>query len=218
MAGRGESGQAMIEMGIYMTVFCIITIGLVDVGRAFYQYNALANAARYASRWGSVVGGNCSSFEQESSIQGANDWCYQLQSQLNAPFWQQAGNMPLQPGGTYCPSTYGAAGFPIADYYSASDYITSNTSTIVGAVAERFDTNSGSSSMITGPATPGFDLSQLKVCIQLPYNSASTSSFPYVVSPGSRVTVYLYYPFTPVTTLLGHGTINLTASSSYEIE
>ncbi len=204
----------MVEMAIILSIFFVLTLGLIDVGRAFYQYNAISTAARYAARWGSVVGGTCAT-TQEALASGSNDWCYQLGSQLTTPFWQQPGNMPLQPGGTPCPSSYGDPSFPSADYYTVSDYDTPSSTTIIGSVAQRFDTNSTSSNVLAGAATPGFDLTQLKACIQLPWDSVRSA---YATAPGNRVEVYLYYKFAPITTLLAHANINLTASSTYGIE
>src|SRR5947209_7043762 len=99
LRGR-DSGQTIVEFAIIGTVLMMLTIGLVDVGRGFYQYNAVSSASHFGSRWAAVVGGTC-------IIPGSStaDWC----TQQNSPnfrvgqvstgatqnFWQQTGNVPL---------------------------------------------------------------------------------------------------------------------------
>jgi hypothetical protein len=120
--------------------------------------------------------------------------------------------MPLQSVGTSCPTTYNSA---FTGYYTASTY--KGTTTIAGAVAQRFDSDYNHKTKTVGDATPGFDLTQLKICIQLPTSSTSgTSAWSYLA--GDSVTVYLYYPFQPVSALFGRVTLNLVASSQYEVE
>jgi hypothetical protein len=99
-----------------------------------------------------------------------------------------------------------------------SDYTASTSTTVVGAVAQKFDTNSTSSNLITGALTPGFDLSQMRVCIQLPPEAYPSSGTNVTVGPGYLVTVYVYYPFKPVGGLFGNVTLNLIGSSQYEVE
>jgi Flp pilus assembly protein TadG len=54
-----QKGAAMVELAIVLPVLLIITFGIVELGRALYQHNALGkgadSAARYMSRaWGTV--------------------------------------------------------------------------------------------------------------------------------------------------------------------
>lgn len=223
--GRGEQGQALIEFAIIFSVFTMLTVGLVDVGRAFYQYNALSSAARFGARWASVVGGVC--------IQpGANatDWCNQ-QGTANGGFWSQPGNAPLQGTNVPCPA-YSAA--TANDYYSASDPdndgdndysasgntdgdVVSDDTTIVGVIDQHFDTSSTSSSFVVG-AIGGFDLSKLRVCIQStapPPVPPATTGIP---AAGDYVTVVLSYHFEPVSMILAHASFDLDSTSQYEIQ
>lgn len=223
-SNRGERGQAMVEFAIIFFVFMMLTTGLVDVGRAFYQYNALSSAARFGARWAAVVGGTC-------DLQGANstDWCNQ-QGKATGGFWTQSGNVPLQGANAPCPS-YSAN--PAA-YYSAADpdndadndYSASgdtdggdgsgNSTTIVGTVDQHFDTSSTSSNFIVG-AIGGFDLTNLKVCIQTTAPPAVAPNVP-VPSPGDYVRVVLHYHFNPVSFILARASFNLDATSEYEIQ
>ena len=226
--GGRERGQAAVEFAIIGLILMMLTVGLVDAGRAFYGYNAISVAARYAARWGSVVGGTCSGPFRGGSV---SDWCNQL-GQATTDFWNTPGNKPLQGGpGSSCPwDPSGNCACPKTilnpvpsnnPYYAVSPTYTSSTSTtIVGTVAQRFDTNATSSNFITGALTPGFDLTQMEVCIQLPPEAYanSGSSGNVTVGPGYLVTVYVYYPFKPAGGLFGNVQLNLIGSSQYEIE
>jgi hypothetical protein len=49
----------MVEFGLVLPIFLAILIGMVDVGRAVWANNTVANAAREAARFASVHGGSC---------------------------------------------------------------------------------------------------------------------------------------------------------------
>jgi hypothetical protein len=204
-----ERGQATVELALILIIMLMLSGGLLDVGRGIYEYNALGSAARYAARWGSVVGGQC--YKLADYGKSTSDWCDQL-SNNTTYFWSQPGNKPLQTGDTSCPDGLDSS---FTGFYKVSDYAGTSSTTIVGAIAKRFDSNSSSRSFIVGAATPGFDLSQLKVCIQLPWNSNFSNWNAY---PGDTVTVKIYYPFKPVSSLIFGGTVTLTGSSTYNIE
>jgi hypothetical protein len=205
-----EDGQAAVEMALILTVLLMLTVGLVDVGRAFYSYNAVSMASRDAARWASVVGGTCSGPFRGGSV---SDWCNQF-GQASSDFWNTLGNKPSQGNGA-CSQTMPASG----TYYKASTYASSTSTTIVGTVAQRFDTNQTQSTWVTGALAPGFDLSKLQVCIQLPPEAyANSINGSVTVGPGYLVTVYIYYPFKPAEGLFGGAQLNLIASSQFETE
>ena len=52
-------GQGLVEFALVLPVFLVILIGMVDLGRAIWANNAVANAAREAARFASVHGGSC---------------------------------------------------------------------------------------------------------------------------------------------------------------
>jgi len=55
---RGRSrGQGLVEFALVLPVFLAILIGMVDLGRAVWANNSVANAAREAARYASVHGG-----------------------------------------------------------------------------------------------------------------------------------------------------------------
>jgi hypothetical protein len=189
------------------SVLLILTVGLVDAGRAFYQYNAVASAARDADRWASVVGGTCA-----DALPGSSDWCNDLGLSPSTPFWQQAGNAPRQTGGASCPSTPSDA-----NSYAASGYATGPVTTVVGDVVHRHDSNATSRSFQPGSRTPGFELSQLRVCIALP-DSWDASKSMYIVKEGDHVAVTVYTVFGLVSPLLGGRQLPLVSSAETEIE
>lgn len=47
---RPKHGQALVEFAILLPVLLVILLGIVDVGRMVYAYNAVSNAAREAGR------------------------------------------------------------------------------------------------------------------------------------------------------------------------
>ncbi len=47
---RDSRGQALVEFSLAIIVFLVLMLGIVDFGRAIYQYNAVAQAAREIAR------------------------------------------------------------------------------------------------------------------------------------------------------------------------
>lgn len=47
---RNQRGQTLVEFAAAITVFLFLIFGILDIGRAVYAYNALANAARQGAR------------------------------------------------------------------------------------------------------------------------------------------------------------------------
>lgn len=204
---RSERGQAAIEMGIVMTCLLLFTGGTLDFSRCFLQYNLIQAAAGYGARWASVVGGVCGSPDGTSST----DWCNQ-EGGVSRSFWTQTGNAPLQPNGVACPSHYDPT---FTGYYTVANFMTGQSTSIVGALAQHYDTSSYSWNFIRGSLVPGFDLSKLKVCIQLPWNAATTR---WAAASGDQATVFVYYPYQPVTFLGTLHQINLVGSAEYRID
>lgn len=53
---KQQQGVAMIEMAITMSLLIFIVFGITEFGRAIYQYDTLAKAARDAARYLSTKG------------------------------------------------------------------------------------------------------------------------------------------------------------------
>lgn len=51
-------GQSLVEFALVLPLFLTILIGMVDVGRAIWANNVIANAAREAARYAIVHGGS----------------------------------------------------------------------------------------------------------------------------------------------------------------
>jgi hypothetical protein len=49
-----ERGQAVVEFALAITVFLVILMGIVDLGRGIYMYNGVSQAAREIARVTSV--------------------------------------------------------------------------------------------------------------------------------------------------------------------
>jgi len=53
-----ERGQTMVEFGMVVVVFMVIVLGIVEAGRAVWNYNTLSNAVREGTRYAMVHGAN----------------------------------------------------------------------------------------------------------------------------------------------------------------
>ena len=52
-----NGGQALVEFSLAIVVFLMLMMGIVDLGRAIYQYNGVAQAAREIARVTAVHSG-----------------------------------------------------------------------------------------------------------------------------------------------------------------
>jgi Flp pilus assembly protein TadG len=43
---RGERGQALVELALFIPLLTVLTFGAIDLGRVYFAYTALTNAAR----------------------------------------------------------------------------------------------------------------------------------------------------------------------------
>jgi len=57
---RRERGQALVEFAVVGIVFLIVVFGVIDVGRAVWNYNTLAQATREGTRYAIVHGARSS--------------------------------------------------------------------------------------------------------------------------------------------------------------
>ena len=53
---RRDSGQELVEFALVFPVLMLLVLGIIEVGRIMYSYNAIANAAREGARWAVVPG------------------------------------------------------------------------------------------------------------------------------------------------------------------
>jgi Flp pilus assembly protein TadG len=52
-----EKGQAFVEFALTITLFLLLVLGIIEVGRLLFYYSAIATAAREGARYGSAAGG-----------------------------------------------------------------------------------------------------------------------------------------------------------------
>jgi len=50
MRRADEAGQGMVEFALVLPVMVLLMIGLIDIGRAVFGYNTIANASRESAR------------------------------------------------------------------------------------------------------------------------------------------------------------------------
>ena len=68
----GERGQGLVEFSIAITVFLLLVMGTIDLGRAVYQFNGVSQAARELARVASVhPGGTLGTSSQATSTLAA---------------------------------------------------------------------------------------------------------------------------------------------------
>ena len=68
----GEGGQSLVEFSLAITIFLVLVMGTVDLGRAVYQFNGVSQAARELARVASVhPGGTLGSSSESSSTLAA---------------------------------------------------------------------------------------------------------------------------------------------------
>jgi TadE-like protein len=222
----GESGQALVEFAFVATALMIMTVGLADAGRAFFQYNAVSASARYAARWASVEGNTCS---ENPSTSGSSDWCNKFNTTASS-FWTQSGNQPLQGRNTPCPKNIDYSLLPPMSgansryYYSDTNAAAANqvttyarTPTIVGSVLQKLDTSNSSTNIVKGAITPGFDSSKILVCIWTSEQTSDIANGLYD-RPGSRIGVNVYYPFTLISNEFTTKSFDLIGSADYGVE
>lgn len=66
-----EAGQALVEFSLTFIIFMILVLGVVDVGRAVWNYNTLASATREGTRY-AMVHGSASSAPSGPAANDAN--------------------------------------------------------------------------------------------------------------------------------------------------
>ena len=55
---HATAGQAMVEFALILPLLVLIAFGILDLGRVFYTYEALANATREGARYCALHPGN----------------------------------------------------------------------------------------------------------------------------------------------------------------
>jgi len=72
-ARKRAGGQGLVEFALVLPVFMVMLIGMVDLGRAIWANNSVANAAREAARFASVHGGSCE--DLTGSVCSSSNYC-----------------------------------------------------------------------------------------------------------------------------------------------
>ncbi len=50
LVGNRTRGQGLVEFALILPIFLLMIFGILDIGRAIYAYNTVANSARTAAR------------------------------------------------------------------------------------------------------------------------------------------------------------------------
>ena len=57
---RNQAGQSLVEFALSSVLFFTVIFGIVQFGRAVWQYNTVSNLAQEGARWASVRGNTSS--------------------------------------------------------------------------------------------------------------------------------------------------------------
>lgn len=60
---KKERGQALVEMSVSMTALLILLVGIADLGRAFFTYISLRDAAQEGALYATYAAVDCSGIE-----------------------------------------------------------------------------------------------------------------------------------------------------------
>jgi Flp pilus assembly protein TadG len=74
---RRQRGQSLTEMAIFITILMLLMAGVIDLGRAYYSYLALKDAAAEGAAYGSIEPGNLAGIDARvrgESPGGLIDW------------------------------------------------------------------------------------------------------------------------------------------------
>lgn len=52
---KGSRGDGLVEFALVLPILIMLLMGILDLGRAFYAYSAIANAAREGARQGIIT-------------------------------------------------------------------------------------------------------------------------------------------------------------------
>ena len=59
MIRKKQRGQALVEMALVFPVFILLVMGILDLGRAVWQANTMAEAARQGARYAITAPSDC---------------------------------------------------------------------------------------------------------------------------------------------------------------
>jgi Flp pilus assembly protein TadG len=74
---RRQRGQSLTEMAIFITILMLLMAGVIDLGRAYYSYLALKDAAAEGAAYGSIEPGDLAGIDARvrgESPGGLIDW------------------------------------------------------------------------------------------------------------------------------------------------
>jgi Flp pilus assembly protein TadG len=65
---KSERGQSLTELAVSLTLLLILVAGVVDIGRAFFTYIALRDAAQEGALYGSYEPAACNGIIQRAQV------------------------------------------------------------------------------------------------------------------------------------------------------
>lgn len=93
---RHQAGQNLVEFALVLPVLLMICLGILDLGRSFYTYIALTNAAREAARYAALNGVTSSAKVTQEFTTSGNDVSGCVAGTLSFTTSPGAENMPYR--------------------------------------------------------------------------------------------------------------------------
>lgn len=99
-AWQMERGQSLVEASLAVFIFIILVMGTIDVGRAVWNYNTLAQATREGTRYAIVHGSDSSDPSSPDDDQAIKDVVEKYGAGLSSDSltvttdWPDGGNAP----------------------------------------------------------------------------------------------------------------------------
>lgn len=80
---RGQGGQTLVEFALAIPILLLLTVGIFDIGRGVFYFNALADCAREGARFGIVL---TDPYYEKTLYSNSNPWAIPGNAPNVAPF------------------------------------------------------------------------------------------------------------------------------------
>ena len=82
---RGEQGQSMMELAVSMVTIMLLLAGAIDLGRAFFTYSALRDAAQEGAAYASIKPNDETAIRERALTASNPDGSWDYNYNLNLP-------------------------------------------------------------------------------------------------------------------------------------
>lgn len=85
---RSERAQSLVELALGMVILLLLLAGVIDLGRAFFTFITLRDAAQEGASYGALyptAAGSCTTFDRESTTFNSDCIIQRVRNATNAP-------------------------------------------------------------------------------------------------------------------------------------